>query len=159
MLSGHKGAVLDLHWSRDSRVLFSASADATLAIWDTETGQRIRRHLGHEQIVNGTDVSRRGEEMVVSASDDGYIGVRLSCEYHGRRRLTRTLAVGPASEGSSRFHRDRIPRHSRCIIRGRERALLWWHRQRHTRLGLAKEERRIRSQGSHGHHNLSSSVT
>lgn len=74
-MSGHKGAVLDLHWSRDSRVLFSASADAMLASWDTETGQRIRRHVGHEEVINSMDVSKRGEEILVSASDDGYIGV------------------------------------------------------------------------------------
>jgi Prp8 binding protein len=75
MLNGHKAAVLDLHWSRDSRVIFSASADMTLASWDLETGNRIRRHEGHEEVVNSMDVSRRGEELLVSGSDDGYIGV------------------------------------------------------------------------------------
>lgn len=68
--------MLDLHWSRDARTLFSASADAMLASWDTETGQRIRRHTGHEDLINSMDVSRRGEEVLISASDDGYIGVR-----------------------------------------------------------------------------------
>lgn len=74
ILSGHKGAILDLHWSRDSRVIFSASADMTLASWDLETGLRIRRHEGHEEIINCLDVSRRGEELLVSGSDDGSIG-------------------------------------------------------------------------------------
>lgn len=74
-MNGHKGAILDLHWSRDSHVVFSASADATLASWDIETGQRIRRHIGHEEIVNALDVSRRGLEMLVSGGDDGNIGV------------------------------------------------------------------------------------
>lgn len=74
ILSGHKGAILDLHWSRDSRVIFSASADMTLASWDLETGLRIRRHEGHEEIINCLDVSRRGEEVLVSGSDDGSIG-------------------------------------------------------------------------------------
>jgi Prp8 binding protein len=67
--------VLDLHWSRDSKVLFSASADMHLASWDVETGERIRRHPGHEEVINCMDVSKRGEEMLVSGSDDGYIGV------------------------------------------------------------------------------------
>jgi Prp8 binding protein len=75
---GHKGAVLDLHWSRDSRVIFSASADMMLSSWDLETGQRIRRHVGHEEVINCMDVSRRGEEVLVSGSDDGYIGVSAS---------------------------------------------------------------------------------
>jgi len=47
-----------------------------LASWDTETGQRLRRHIGHEDVINSMDVSKRGEEMLVSACDDGYIGVR-----------------------------------------------------------------------------------
>lgn len=75
MMTGHKGAILDLHWSRDARTLFSASADFHLASWDTETGQRIRKHAGHEEVINSMDVSKRGEEVLVSASDDGYIGV------------------------------------------------------------------------------------
>ncbi|KAJ8105228.1 hypothetical protein OPT61_g10305 [Boeremia exigua] len=75
ILTGHKQAVLDLHWSRDANVLFSASADTHLASWDVETGARIRRHPGHEEVVNCMDVSKRGEEMLVSGSDDGHIGI------------------------------------------------------------------------------------
>lgn len=45
-----------------------------LASWDLETGTRIRRYVGHEEVINCMDVSKRGEEMLVSASDDGYIG-------------------------------------------------------------------------------------
>lgn len=47
----------------------------TIASWDLDTGQRIRRHVGHEEVINCLDVSKRGEEMLVSASDDGCIGV------------------------------------------------------------------------------------
>jgi Prp8 binding protein len=75
VLQGHKGAVLDLHWSRDSRVLFSGSADMQLASWDLETGTRIRRHVGHEEVINTMDISKRGEELLISGSDDGYIGI------------------------------------------------------------------------------------
>ena len=46
-----------------------------LASWDVETGERIRRHPGHEEVINCMDVSKRGEEMLVSGSDDDYIGV------------------------------------------------------------------------------------
>ncbi|KAI6250111.1 U5 small nuclear ribonucleoprotein [Erysiphe necator] len=74
-LTGHKGAILDLQWSRDARVLFSASADMHLASWDLSTGIRIRRYIGHDEIVNSMDISKRGEELLVSSSDDGYIGI------------------------------------------------------------------------------------
>ena len=56
-------------------MVFSASADMTLASWDLESGLRIRRHEGHEEIVNCLAVSRRGEEVLVSGSDDGSIGI------------------------------------------------------------------------------------
>ncbi|KAI9823361.1 MAG: hypothetical protein M1826_007772 [Phylliscum demangeonii] len=75
VLHGHKGAVLDLHWSRDSRVIFSASADMTVASWDLETGSRIRKHVGHDEVINCLDVSRRGPELLVSGSDDGCMAV------------------------------------------------------------------------------------
>ena len=75
ILNGHKGAVLDLHWSRSSSNIFSASADTTLASWDLETGLRIRRHEGHEEIVNCLTASPRGEEILISGSDDGCVGV------------------------------------------------------------------------------------
>ncbi|KAL7266312.1 hypothetical protein RUND412_011148, partial [Rhizina undulata] len=74
-LNGHKGAILDLQWSRDSRIIFSASADALLASWDVETGGRIRRYVGHEDIVNSMDITRRGPELIVSGGDDGTIGI------------------------------------------------------------------------------------
>lgn len=75
ILNGHRGAVLDLQWSRDSDILFSASADMHLASWDLTSGTRIRRYVGHEEIVNTMDISKRGEEMLFSGSDDGTIGI------------------------------------------------------------------------------------
>jgi len=101
VLSGHKGAVLDLHWSRDSRVLFSASADMTLASWDLETGQRIRRHEGHEEIINCMEVSKRGEEVLISGSDDGHIGLwdprqKLALDYIDTSFPVTAIAISEA---------------------------------------------------------------
>ncbi|KAK2740470.1 hypothetical protein FQN57_006097 [Myotisia sp. PD_48] len=75
IMTGHKGAVLDLQWSRDSQSIFTASADMTLASWDLESGQRIRRHVGHEDIINCLDLSRRGQELLITGSDDGCVGI------------------------------------------------------------------------------------
>ena len=74
-MTGHKGSVLDLQWSRDSKVIFTASADMSVASWDLETGLRIRKHIGHEEVINCLDISRRGQELLLSGSDDGYIGI------------------------------------------------------------------------------------
>lgn len=75
VLSGHRGAVLDLQWSRDSEILYSASADMHLASWDLTSGTRIRRYVGHEEIVNAMDISKRGEELLISGSDDGTVAI------------------------------------------------------------------------------------
>jgi Prp8 binding protein len=62
--------------SRSACLLTSIlSADMHIASWNVETGERIRRHEGHEEVINCIDVSKRGEEFLVSGSDDGYIGV------------------------------------------------------------------------------------
>jgi Prp8 binding protein len=75
LLTGHRGAILDLQWSRDSEILFSASADMHLASWDLTSGQRIRRYVGHEEVINTLDISKRGEDTLISGSDDGTIGI------------------------------------------------------------------------------------
>ncbi|KTW32200.1 uncharacterized protein T551_00882 [Pneumocystis jirovecii RU7] len=74
-LKGHKKAVLDLQWSRDSRVIYSASADCTVGTWDSETGQRIRKHTGHEDIVNCVATMRRGTEFLATGSDDATVSL------------------------------------------------------------------------------------
>ena len=58
----------------------------TIASWDLETGLRLRRHTGHEEVINCLDISRRGQEMLVSGSDDGSIGIwdprqKLAADY------------------------------------------------------------------------------
>ncbi|KTW26015.1 hypothetical protein T552_03285 [Pneumocystis carinii B80] len=74
-LKGHKRAILDLQWSRDSRVIYSASADQTVGTWDLETGQRLRKHTGHEDIINCIATIRRGTEFFATGSDDTTISL------------------------------------------------------------------------------------
>ena len=47
----------------------------TVASWNLETGLRIRKHTGHEEVINCLDASKRGQELLLSGSDDGYIGI------------------------------------------------------------------------------------
>ena len=47
----------------------------TIASWDVATGERLRRHVGHEDVINCLDIARRGENLLVSGSDDGSIAV------------------------------------------------------------------------------------
>lgn len=69
MLSGHKGAVLDLHFSADGDLIFSASSDKSIMIWDSHTGARIKKLAAHQSIVNCCHPSRRSQ-LLCSAGDD-----------------------------------------------------------------------------------------
>lgn len=67
VLTGHKNAVTSVAWLNDESVV-SGSADALVGFWDTVTGQRTRKAVGHELTVN--EVVQCGTE-VLSVSDDG----------------------------------------------------------------------------------------
>src|SRR5689334_21779155 len=71
MLQGHKNAVLELHWFEDGTYLISASADKTVAYWDTQTGQRIRKFTEHTQVVGSCCPSlEKDSHLLLSGSDD-----------------------------------------------------------------------------------------
>lgn len=74
-LAGHKGAVTCLAWvpgSGTERLLLSGSADNTIVLWNSATGERVRRLRGHRGIVNSVACTRAGGRWA-SASDDGRI--------------------------------------------------------------------------------------
>ena len=56
-----------------SSTLFTASTDKTVCCWDYETGGRIKKLKGHQSFVNSCCPSRRGNQMIVSGSDDSTI--------------------------------------------------------------------------------------
>ena len=70
VFTGHDGPILDLAWGRDSALLFTASADKTASVWDVATGERVKRVRRHGGVVNSVASTRRGEEMIVTGSDD-----------------------------------------------------------------------------------------
>ncbi|KAJ6663861.1 hypothetical protein lerEdw1_009941 [Lerista edwardsae] len=84
-LKGHSGAVMELHYNTDgsfqhciravfsSSMLFSASTDKTVAVWDSETGERVKRLKGHTSFVNSCYPARRGPQLVCTGSDDGTV--------------------------------------------------------------------------------------
>lgn len=70
LIKGHKSAVTSVKWLYDDINLVSGSADATVGFWDSETGKRTRKCVGHELSVNEVDISKDG--IALSASDDGF---------------------------------------------------------------------------------------
>ncbi|EDQ85719.1 uncharacterized protein MONBRDRAFT_11616 [Monosiga brevicollis MX1] len=74
-LQGHTGAVLGLHWAKLENRLFSCSSDKTVAVWDGNTGERVRRYKGHANIVNDVAGPRDESPLFVTASDDNTIKI------------------------------------------------------------------------------------
>lgn len=60
-------------------MLFSASTDKTVAVWDSETGERVKRLKGHTSFVNSCYPARRGPQLVCTGSDDGTVKVSMLC--------------------------------------------------------------------------------
>lgn len=75
VMSGHTGAVMELHFSPDGSNIYTASTDNTLGIWDIGTGQRIKKLKGHTTFVNTVRGTRRGVQTLVSGSDDSTIKI------------------------------------------------------------------------------------
>jgi len=53
----------------------TCATDKTLALWDVEVCERMRKFKGHQTFVNGCDVARRGPQLLCSGSDDGTVKV------------------------------------------------------------------------------------
>jgi Prp8 binding protein len=71
VLSGHKNAILQIQWlSTVPSTILSCSADKTLAIWDTNKGERIRKFDDHTNIVNSCAAAKNTPNIFVSGSDD-----------------------------------------------------------------------------------------
>ncbi|KAF9281971.1 hypothetical protein BGZ68_006296 [Mortierella alpina] len=75
VIKGHTGAILELHWSRDGSMIFTASTDKSCGVFDVQTGERIKRFKGHTSFVNSCSPARRGPELLASGSDDGSVKI------------------------------------------------------------------------------------
>jgi len=69
VLNGHKNAVLQLVWPSANNII-SCSADKTVAIWDANRGNRIRKLTEHNGIVNACAYARDFPNIFASGSDD-----------------------------------------------------------------------------------------
>lgn len=103
MISGHKSAVTSLQWVLGT-CLFSTSADSNISFWDAESGQRTRRGVGHELVVNDCAATSNG--TCVSVGDDGTIRVWDEREKHEVKTIRTKyplLCCDVTSDGSTVF--------------------------------------------------------
>lgn len=73
-LEGHTDQIFDVSFSPDGRILASASADATVRLWDLTTGQQIGDPLlGHPNDVQSLDFNPTGTRLVSAGADGSVI--------------------------------------------------------------------------------------
>lgn len=70
VLKGHKNAVMEIAWSRDSKYLYSASADKTAAVFDCDRLKISKRMAEHSSYVSSICPARE-TSTCVTCSDDG----------------------------------------------------------------------------------------
>jgi len=75
MQPNHGGTICDLRFNYDGSLLYTASVDKTLGVWDVTSGSRIKRLKGHTNFVNAVGETKRGPPLVVSGSDDCQVKV------------------------------------------------------------------------------------
>ncbi|KIP08774.1 hypothetical protein PHLGIDRAFT_103964 [Phlebiopsis gigantea 11061_1 CR5-6] len=68
-LTGHRGEITKVAFHPTFNLLASASADATVKIWDWETGEFERTLKGHTRHVTDLDFDSKGNLLVTCSSD------------------------------------------------------------------------------------------
>lgn len=69
-IKGHRNAVVQVGWSLSDEAIYSASADKTLGVWDSQTGKRLRRLSEHEAAVNALAIGRQNPHLLASVGND-----------------------------------------------------------------------------------------
>jgi len=70
VFKGHSNSILELAWSYNGDLVYTASADKTGGVFDVEAGERIKKMRDHSSFVNAVCGTRRGEPFVLTGSDD-----------------------------------------------------------------------------------------
>ena len=82
-------------FSRDGRRLFTGSADADLAVWDVDSGERLTSLKGHHDYIMGIAMSPDGKTLATSSGD---LTVRLWDVRSRRERYLEYRAMMDALE-------------------------------------------------------------
>ncbi len=69
VFQGHSSWVLAVAFLPDRKYALTASRDNSVVLWDTETGEQVRRFTGHTSDVNSIAVSHDGKLMITGSSD------------------------------------------------------------------------------------------
>jgi WD40 repeat protein/serine/threonine protein kinase len=86
-LRGHTGAIFEVKYSRDGKLMASAGLDNTARLWDTATGRPLRTFRGHEHAVAGVAFNPKDETQIATTGWDGTIRIWDAATGRELRRL------------------------------------------------------------------------
>lgn len=69
VLTGHRQSITRVAFHPQYSLLASASEDATIKIWDWETGEFERTLKGHQKVVNDVEFDHKGHLLVTCSAD------------------------------------------------------------------------------------------
>jgi WD40 repeat protein/DNA-binding SARP family transcriptional activator len=100
LLLGHEGAVHGVAVSPSGSEVFSASADRSLILWDSEQGTLIRRFLGHDDVVTSVSFLPDGQTAISGSADCTLVrwdlaSGRILRRFIGHHGAIHAVAVSP----------------------------------------------------------------
>ncbi len=101
-LTGHTEWVFGTSWHPDGRRLATASADGTVRVWDTRTGQETLTLSGHELFARSVSWHPDGRSLVSSGRDgrvlvwDATTGYEAEEDRSGRPESDQEVPAGPS---------------------------------------------------------------
>ena len=114
-MSGHTGAIVQLTFNTSGDTIYTASVDKTVGMWDSMTGERIKRMKGHTSFVNSVDCARNDRPLVVSGGDDCQIRVWDTRRRQAVTTLNNNYQVSEREEWSCILQSDSPPGHCGSI--------------------------------------------
>lgn len=69
-LLGHTDSISAIDFSRDGKLLATASEDATIKLWDTDSGKVLATLAGHNEAVRLTAFDIQGQQLASVSADD-----------------------------------------------------------------------------------------